>query len=307
MKKVLHRFSVWLVKLQRWFQGTEVIPVAKGLSRGRLFPGAMLRQMAGLIRAWDWRAWALSTLIFLFLVGLNYVPRFGGVLWLVLAPVLSGIMLLLALCPKGPWLATPVAWLRWGLRCVVINYTVLAWFFFYLITGAAVALLFAGALDWLLIRVPFRRAWSFSLLHLTWILPLFFFLGVVGKSVRFYLGAFFALPLVVSRDGGILRSLYASRAASRGNFLSVTLWMLTGWFLSFLPGLFNFLGGALLIHRMTERLPGTFFSLWKIYGSCSALFAFCFLLTLFVWPLGFFIQAAAFHLTWGVKDRASQS
>jgi hypothetical protein len=301
MKKNLDQLFLLLVTLQKWFHGTERIPVENGLSRGRLELFAMWHEVALLWRAWDWSAWAWSTFIFLLLVGLNYVPRFGGVLWLGLAPILSGIMLLLALRSKEPWGKSPMGWLRWGLRCMVINYTVLAWFFFYLITGAAVSLIFAGALDWVLIRVPFKRAWTFSMLHLGWILPLFFFLGVIGKSIRFYLGAFFALPLVAILDGGILRSLYASRAACRKNLWHVSLWMFLGWLVSFLPVLLYLSGGAFLIHWMTDRLPGTFSSLWKIYGSCTIVLLLCFFLTLLAWPLGFIIQAAAFRRVWREK------
>jgi hypothetical protein len=102
MKKNLDQLFLLLVTLQKWFHGTERIPVENGLSRGRLELFAMWHEVALLWRAWDWSAWAWSTFIFLLLVGLNYVPRFGGVLWLGLAPILSGIMLLLDLIWVNP-------------------------------------------------------------------------------------------------------------------------------------------------------------------------------------------------------------
>lgn len=281
--------------LEAWLRGSERIPVEARQARGRLGPVPMAKEILKVWRQWRWPTWALSSIFFLFLLLLNYVPNVGGVLWLGLAPVISAAMLQLAL--KNPKVAgqTAGAWFRWAVRGVVLNYTVLAWFFFFLVCGAAVAVLFAGLLDWFLIRLPFKRAWSFSLLHLAWIFPLLFLLGVVGKAFRFYLGAYLALPLVTQRDGGVVRSIGASRTACRGRLGAVAGWMILGWVASFLPGLLYLGGTGILISSLVEKLPATFVSLWKIYTGSTLLFVGCLGLALLTWPFGFLVQAAAYR------------
>jgi len=284
-----------------WLRGTERIAVQARQARGRLGLKAMAEKIQVLGSCWTPLVWLLSSAFFLLLMGLSYVPGIGGYLWLGFAPVVSASMLRLAVNGRpggaGGWLG----WLRWAVRCVVLNYTVLAWFFFFLVCGAATAVLLAGLLDWCLIRLPFKRAWSFSLLHLAWILPLVFFLGVIGKAIRFYLGAYLALPLVVFRDGGVMRSIGASRSACRGQLGVVAFWMMTGWAASFFPALF-FLGGTgILLFSGAENLPGTFSSLWKIYAGSTVLLAVSGFLALLAWPFGFLAQAAAFRQVFGER------
>jgi|GEM_PF-2758751 len=292
MVKIL--LEPWII-LDSWLRGTERIVVRPQQSRGRLGGRGMAQEIWALAKVWQWSDWAVSACLFFLLMWLSYVPWVGGYLWLIAAPVVSASMLHLILDHRRNKKSGSLDWFRWGLRCVVLNYTVLAWFFFYLVCGAAVALLFAGLLDWFLIRIPFKWAWSFSFLHLAWILPLVFFLGVILKSLGFYLGAYLALPLVAQRDGGVMRSIQASRTACRKGLGMVALWMMLGWLASFLPSLM-FLGvTGLLIAEMVEKLPGTFDSLWKIYAGSSLLMVGCFGLALLAWPFGFLVQAAAYR------------
>ena len=295
MKKVVKMLlEPWII-LDSWLRGTERILVQPQQARGRLGGRGMAKEIWTLAKAWQWSDWSVSACLFFLLMWLSYVPWVGGYLWLIAAPVISGAMLKLFLNHRWNEKKASLEWFRWGFRCVVLNYTVLAWFFFYLVCGAAVALLFAGLLDWFLIRIPFKWVWSFSFLHLAWILPLLFFLGVIVKSLGFYLGAYLALPLVAQRDGGVFRSIQASRTASRKRLGMVAFWMILGWLVSFLPSLM-FLGGTgLWIAGMVGKLPGTFASLWKIYAGSSLLVAGCFGLALFAWPFGFLVQAAAYR------------
>lgn len=295
MKKIVKiLLGPWII-LDSWLRGTERIVVRPQQARGRLGGRGMAQEIWALAKVWQWSDWAFSSCLFFLLMWLSYVPWVGVYLWLIAAPVISATMLQFTLNHRRNEKIGSLDWFRWGLRCVVLNYTVLAWFFFYLVCGAAVALLFAGLLDWLLIRIPFKWVWSFSLLHLAWLLPLLFFLGVILKSLGFYLGAYLALPLVSQRDGGVMRSIQASRTACRKGLGMVALWMILGWLASFLPSLI-FLGGTgLLIAEMVEKLPGTFASLWKIYASSCLLLAGCFGLALLAWPFGFLVQAAAYR------------
>jgi len=255
----------------------------------------MVQEIRTLGSRWNRPAWLLSSAFFLLLMGLSQVPEVGGYLWLGLAPAVSAGMLQLAVHGRPGGTGGWWGWLRWAVRCVVLNYTVLAWFFFFLVCGAATAVLLAGLLDWCLIRLPFKRAWSFSLLHLAWILPLGFFLGVIGKAIRFYVGTYLALPLVVFRDGGVLRSIGASRTACRGQLGVVAFWMMTGWAASFFPALFYLGGTGILLFTGVEHLPGTMASLWKIYGGSTVILAVSGWLALLAWPFGFLVQAAAYR------------
>ena len=290
--------AVWLAPwkmAEACLRGTERIAVRPQQARGRLGGFGMAKEIWALAKKWRWQDWGISACLFSLLMWLPYVPWVGGYLWLIAAPVISGAMLQFMV---HHWWSDPRGFPRWfrsGLRCVVLNYTVLAWFFFYLVCGAAVTLLFAGLLDWFLVRVPFKRAWSFSLLHLAWILPLVFFLGVIGTSLRFYLGAYLALPLVALRDGGVWRSIQASRTACQKRLAIVAFWMILGWLVSFLPSLLYLGGTGLWIAGLVEKLPGTFASLWKVYAGSSLLLAGCFGLALLAWPFGFLVQAAAYR------------
>lgn len=287
-----------------WLRGTERIAVQARQARGRLGLKAMAKEIRALGSHWTRPMWLLSSAFFLLLMGLSHVPEIGSYLWLGLAPVVSASMLRLAVDGRPGGTGGWRGWIRWAVRCVVLNYTVLAWFFFFLVCGAATAVLLAGLLDWCLIRLPFKRAWSFSLLHLAWILPLVFFLGVIGKAIRFYLGAYLALPLVVFRDGGVLRSIGASRIACRGQLGAVAFWMMAGWAASFFPALFYLGGTGILVFAGAEHLPGTFASLWKIYGGSTVLLAVSGFLALLAWPFGFLVQAAAFRQVFGVRGNA---
>ncbi|NBS54800.1 hypothetical protein EBT23_04460 [bacterium] len=302
MKIFSGRILPFLRLVESWMRGTEKIPVRLRQARGQLGFAGMVGQVVALGRNWDASCWALSGGLFLLLMGMNYVPKIGPYLWLAFAPVVSAGMLQLAL-RKGPG-GTSGRWdrLRWGVRCVVLNYTVLAWFFFFLVCGAAVAVLLAGLLDWFLVRIPFKRAWSFSLLHLAWIFPLIFFLGVIGKALRFYLGSYLALPLVARRHGGVIRSIGVSRTACRGSLGAVGLWVVVGWLASFLPSLAYLGGTGLLIYLLTIQLSATFASLWKIYAISTLLYLICFFLALVAWPLGFLIQAAAYRRVFGESE-----
>lgn len=281
--------------IHSWLRGSERLSARPGQAQGKLGAGVMAREILFMWKQWRWPAWGLSIGFFLILMTLNYLPYIGGYLWLGAAPALSAGMLQLALHGRVTRRRTPLDWIRWVMRCGVLNYTILAWFFFFLVCGAAVAVLFAGLLDWFLIRIPFKRAWSFSFLHLAWILPLVFFLGVMGKAFRYFVGAYLALPLVAERDGGVLRSIRASRITCRGKLGVVALWMIGGWVVSFLPPLFYLGGTGLLISGLTERMPGTFRSLWTIYAESTVLLMICFGLALLAWPFGFMVQAAAYR------------
>jgi hypothetical protein len=295
MKKMAKNLlKIWMT-LESWLRGTERIVVQPGQARGRLGSTAMGNEIWTLMRFWQWSDWGISSCLFFLLMWVAYVPWAGGYLWLIAAPVISAAMLQFILNHRWKEQRELFGWLRWSVRCVVLNYTILAWFFFYLVCGAAVALLLAGLLDFVLIRIPYKRAWSFSFLHLAWILPLLFFLGVIARSLRFYLGAYLALPLVVLRDGGVWRSIQASRTACRKRLVMVTFWMFLGWLISFLPGLVFLTGSGLWIATMVDRLPGTFSSLWKIYAGSSLLMAGCLVLALLAWPFGFLVQAAAYR------------
>lgn len=302
MKTFLWSVLRSLRRVESWMRGTEKISVQPQQARGRLGLAVMASQVAALGKNWGRSCWVLSSGLFLLLMGLNYVPKLGPYLWLAFAPVVSAVMLQLAL--GSGWDGFPGRGdrLRWGVRCVVLNYTVLAWFFFFLVCGAAVSVLLAGLLDWFLIRIPFKRAWSFSLLHLAWILPLIFFLGVVGKALRFYLGSYLALPLVSRRQGGVIRSIGLSRIACRGSLGSVAFWLVLGWLASFLPSLVYLGGTGLLIHLSLMQLPASFASLWKIYAILTLLYLGCFLLALMAWPFGFLIQAAAYRRVFGDSE-----
>lgn len=295
MKKVAAALLVPWQLLDAWLRGTEQMSVRPQQARGRLGGFEMAKEIWALAKVWRWPDWGVSACLFFLLMWLSYVPSVGGYLWLIAAPVFSAAMLQFIVHHRWIDKRGSLGWFRWGVRCVVLNYTVLAWFFFYLVCGAAVAILFAGLLDWFLIRIPFKRAWSFSFLHLAWILPLLFFLGVISKSLRFYLGAYLALPLVALRDGGVWRSIQASRTACRKSLATVAFWMVLGWLVSFLPSFLYLAGTGLWIAGLVEQLPGTFASLWKIYAGSSLLLAGCFGLALLAWPFGFLVQAAAFQ------------
>lgn len=295
MKRIAAVISYPFHALETWLRGSERITFRTFQAHGRLGWAAMIGEIWGMWKEWRWPLWLLSTGLFLLLMILNYFPLVGGYLWLAFAPVVSGIMLLICLRDGANKKVAQRNWLRWSIRCVVLNYTILAWFFFFLVCGAAMTVFFAGFLDWFLIRIPFKRAWSFSLLHLDWIFPLLFFLGVIGKAIRFYVGSFLALPLLIQKDAGVMRAIGASRVVCRGSLGVVAFWMILGWMVSFLPGLFYLSGTGLLISGLVEKLPGTFASLWKIYASSSLLFLFYLALALLAWPFGFLIQAAAYR------------
>ena len=295
MKKwVMMLLTPWQM-LESWLRGTEQILVRPQQARGRLGCVDMVKEIWTLAKVCRWPDLGVSAAFFFLLMVLSYVPWVGRYLWLVAAPVISAFMLQFILIHRWDTTRSVLGWFRWGFRCVVLNYTVLAWFFFYLVCGAAVAIFFAGLLDWFLIRIPFKRAWSFSFLHLAWILPLLFFLGVISKSLRFYLGAYLALPLVALRDGGVWRSIQTSRTACRSRLATVAFWMVLGWLVSFLPSLLYLGGMGLCLTGLMEKLPGTFASLWTIYAGSSLMMVGCFGLALLAWPFGFFVQAAAYR------------
>ena len=294
---------IWFGRQLRSLGAQERVAVVQGMARGKLEAAVIAREAWRSLRHWNIKDWGVSSLVFFLLMVLTMSKTWGAYLWLGIAPLVNALMLLL--------IREPVSWreilrkdgIRMAIRAGVTVYTLLSWLFLYFVLGSFVALLIGSALDWGLLRLPWKRVANLSVRHLAWVIPLLFLIGVILRSFRFYFGVYLALPLVVFRKVGILAAIRSSRMALRGSYLTVCLWMLAGWFLSIIPVLLLFVGSTLIISqgmRLGSASPST---LWQIYGAASIWFLVCLVLATFLWPIAPAIQVAAYERVFGTNNQ----
>jgi len=294
---------IWFGRQLRSLGAQERVAVVQGMARGKLEAAVIAREAWRSLRHWNIKDWGVSSLVFFLLMVLTMSKTWGAYLWLGIAPLVNALMLLL--------IREPVSWreilckdgIRMAIRAGVTVYTLLSWLFLYFVLGSFVALLIGSALDWGLLRLPWKRVANLSVRHLAWVIPLLFLIGVILRSFRFYFGVYLALPLVVFRKVGILAAIRSSRMALRGSYLTVCLWMLAGWFLSIIPVLLLFVGSTLIISqgmRLGSASPST---LWQIYGAASIWFLVCLVLAAFLWPIAPAIQVAAYERVFGTNNQ----
>ena len=290
---------IWLGRQLRSLGAQERVAVVQGMARGKLEAAVIAREAWRSLRHWNIKDWGVSSLVFLLLMVLTMSKTWGAYLWLGIAPLVNALMLLL--------IREPVSWreilrkdgIRMAIRAGVTVYTLLSWLFLYFVLGSFVALLIGSALDWGLLRLPWKRVANLSVRHLAWVIPILFLIGVILRSFRFYFGVYLALPLVVFRKVGILAAIRSSRTALRGSYLRVCLWMLTGWLFSLLPILLLIVGSALILTQGMKLGPASPTTLWQIYGASSLWFLGSLLLALALWPLGSAIQVAVYDKVFG--------
>jgi hypothetical protein len=242
-------------------------------------------------------------MVFFLLMVLTMSKTWGAYLWLGIAPLVNALMLLL--------IREPVSWretlrkdgIRMAIRAGVTVYTLLSWLFLYFVLGSFVALLIASALDWGLLKLPWKRVANLSVRHLAWVIPLLFLIGVILRSFRFYFGVYLTLPLVVFRKVGILAAIRSSRTALRGSYLRVCLWMLTGWLFSLLPVLLLIAGSSLILTQGMKIGPASPTTLWQIYGASFLWFSGSLFFALVLWPLGPAIQVAVYERVFGSNNQ----
>ena len=291
---------IWLGRQFRSLGAQEKIDVVQGMARGKLGAVVIAREVWRSLRHWNIKDWGVSSVVFFLLMVLTMSKTWGAYLWLGIAPLANALMLLL--------IREPVSWretlrkdgIRMAIRAGVTVYTLLSWLFLYFILGSFVALLIGSALDWGLLRLPWKRVANLSVEHLAWVIPLLFLIGVILRSFRFYFGVYLALPLVVFRKVGILAAIRASRTALRGSYLTVCLWMLTGWFFSLLPVLLLIVGSTLILSQGMKIGSASPTTLWQIYGASALWFLGSLLFALVLWPLGSAIQVAVYQRVFGV-------
>lgn len=290
---------IWLGRQFRSLGAQEKIDVVQGMARGKLGAVVIAREVWRSLRLWNIKDWGVSSVVFFLLMLLTMSKTWGAYLWLGIAPLANALMLLL--------IREPVSWretlrkdgIRMAIRAGVTVYTLLSWLFLYFILGSFVALLIGSALDWSLLRLPWKRVANLSVEHLAWVIPLLFLIGVILRSFRFYFGVYLALPLVVFRKVGIFAAIRSSRTALRGSYLTVCLWMLTGWFFSLLPVLLLIVGSTLILSRGMKIGSASPTTLWQIYGASALWFLGSLLFALVLWPLGSAIQVAVYQRVFG--------
>jgi hypothetical protein len=273
------------------------------MARGKLEASVIAREAWRSLRHWNIKDWGVSSLVFFLLMVLTMSKTWGAYLWLGIAPLVNALMLLL--------IREPVSWreilrkdgIRMAIRAGVTVYTLLSWLFLYFVLGSFVALLIGSALDWGLLRLPWKRVANLSVRHLAWVIPLLFLIGVILRSFRFYFGVYLALPLVVFRKVGILAAIRSSRTALRGSYLRVCLWMLTGWLFSLLPVLLLIVGSALILTQGIKLGSASPTTLWQIYGANSLWFLVCLVFATFLWPIAPAIQVAAYQRVFGTNNQ----
>ena len=188
---------IWLGRQLRSLGAQERVAVVQGMARGKLEAAVVAREAWRSLRHWNIKDWVVSSLVFFLLMVLTMSKTWGAYLWLGIAPLVNALMLLL--------IREPVSWreilrkdgIRMSIRAGVTVYTLLSWLFLYFVLGSFVALLIGSALDWGLLRLPWKRVVNLSVRHLAWVIPLLFLIGVILRSFRFYFGVYLALPLVV--------------------------------------------------------------------------------------------------------------
>jgi hypothetical protein len=290
---------IWLGRQLRSLGDQERVAVVQGMARGKLEAAVIAREAWRSLRHWNIKDWGVSSLVFFLLMVLTMSKTWGAYLWLGIAPLVNALMLLL--------IREPVSWreilrkdgIRMAIRAGVTVYTLLSWLFLYFVLGSFVALLIGSALDWGLLRLPWKRVANLSVRHLAWVIPLLFLIGVILRSFRFYFGVYLALPLVVFRKVGILAAIRSSRTALRGSYLSVCLWMLAGWLFSLLPVLLLIVGSALILTQGMKLGSASPTTLWQIYGANSLWFLVCLVFATFLWPIAPAIQVAAYERVFG--------
>ena len=290
---------IWLGRQFRSLGAQERIDVVQGMAKGKLGAVVIVREVWRSLRQWTIKDWGVSSVVFFLLMVLTMSKTWGAYLWLGIAPLANALMLLL--------IREPVSWrktlrkdgIRMAIRAGVTVYTLLSWLFLYFILGSFVALLIGSALDWGLLRLPWKRVANLSVEHLAWVIPLLFLIGVILRSFRFYFGVYLALPLVVFRKVGIFAAIRSSRTALRGSYLTVCLWMLTGWVLSLLPVLLLIVGSTVILSQGMKIGSASPTTLWQIYGASSLWFLGSLLFALVFWPLGSAIQVAVYQRVFG--------
>ena len=290
---------IWLGRQLRSLGAQERVTVVQGMARGKLEAAVIAREAWRSLRHWNIKDWGVSSLVFFLLMVLTMSKTWGAYLWLGIAPLVNALMLLL--------IREPVSWreilrkdgIRMAIRAGVTVYILLSWLFLYFVLGSFVALLIGSALDWGLLRLPWKRVANLSVRHLAWVIPLLFLIGVILRSFRFYFGVYLALPLVVFRKVGILAAIRSSRTALRGSYLRVCLWLLTGWLFSLLPVLLLIVGSALILTQGMKLGSASPTTLWQIYGANSLWFLVCLVFATFLWPIAPAIQVAVYERVFG--------
>ena len=290
---------IWLGRQFRSLGAQERIDVVQGMAKGKLGAIVIVREVWRSLRQWTIKDWGVSSVVFFLLMVLTMSKTWGAYLWLGIAPLANALMLLL--------LREPISWretlrkdgIRIAIRTGVTVYTLLSWLFLYFVLGSFVALLIGSALDWGLLRLPWKQVANLSVEHLAWVIPLLFLIGVILRSFRFYFGVYLALPLVVFRKVGIFAAIRSSRTALRGSYLTVCLWMLTGWVFSLLPVLLLIVGSTVILSQGMKIGSASPTTLWQIYGASSLWFLGSLLFALVFWPLGPAIQVAVYQRVFG--------
>lgn len=275
-------------------------PVHSGLAVGKLPFRGLLGDSVGQLRRWGKREWTLAFGIFIFLATVSCLGSPGAWLWLGMAPGLTGIMLFLT--REGQvkaWRQIPGILLKAG----VANYTILSWIFLNLFLGLFLALIFSGLLFWGLPYLPVRKIGFFTISHLAYLLPAVFFLFLLGKTLKFYLGTYFVMPLVVLDQRALFSAIQASRSALHKCHLRIAVWMLLGWGINTVPVVLFGLGLLVPFSSGTRILPAVEGSLWIMYSFGVGWFFVCLFAALWIWPLGFAMKTAAYQRVFDFSEK----
>ena len=266
--------------------------VLPGLAIGKLAFRELLGESLGQLRRWSKREWTWAAGIFLFLAGVSCFGSPGAWVWLGMAPGMAGIMLVLV---RGrtvkAWQEIPVILFKAG----VANYTILSWIFLNLLLGLFLALILSGVLFWVLPYLPVQKIGFFGLFHITYLLPAIFLLILIGKTLKFYLGTYFVMPLVVLDQRALFPAIRASRAALQKCHLRIAAWMLLGWGINAIPVVLFGIGVLVLFSLGTRILPAAEGSLWILYTYGAVWFFACLSAALWIWPFGFAMKTAAYR------------
>jgi hypothetical protein len=300
--KLLKLLPVFRQRLAE-FRGQKC-PVSSGLAVGKLPFRGLLGDSVGQLRRWEKREWTWAIGIFLFLAGVSCLGSFGAWLWLGLAPGLAGIMLVLA---RGMPVKAKHEIPRILLKAGMANYAILSWIFLNLLLGLFLALILSGLLFWGLPFLPVQKIGIFALWHLAYLFPAIFLLFLLGKTLRFYLGTYFVMPLVVLDERALFSAIRASRAALQKCHLRIAAWMLLGWGINLIPLVLFGFGLWLPFAFGTRIFPAIEGTLWVVYVYGTVWFFACLAAALWIWPLGFAMKTAAYQRVFDFREEKKNS
>lgn len=285
----------WFREVLRWYRGKPCQAVA-GLAKGRLKMRLLACEAIAQIRSWGKARWLVAWGVFCFLALLSCLGTTGAWLWLVFAPGMIGVML--CLFEQQPAVIKKRL-LHIILKAGLANYTLLSWIFLNLLLGIFACLLLSGLLYLAVQSLSSKAFGHSSLFILVYAFPLMVLAGVLWKTLRFYLGTYFVLPLVVMDRRSLFPAIRASRSALKGSYLRISSWMLLGWLINCVPLLVFGVGILILFYWGPKILSPSETSLWVGYAYGVGLFLVCSLFALLAWPVGFAMKVVAYRKVFG--------